>query len=220
MSLIMVNMMNDKTVSAAEMKELDRRTIEIMGVPSMVLMERAALASVCALKEMGFDLSRVVCLCGAGNNGGDGIAVARLLHISGINAEILFVGDSEKCSAETARQKIIAVNYGVHVTKNDTAPLFKATTIVDALFGIGGSRPLEGNFRDAVLAASEARERGAKVLALDIPSGISADTGEILGCAIKADATVTFAFLKAGLTKGPGRAYAGVITVKDIGITD
>ena len=214
-----MNETSNKIINSAEMKELDRRTIEVMGVPSMVLMERAALASVEVLREGSFDLSRVVCLCGPGNNGGDGIAVARLLHIAGTNAEIVFIGNPERCSAETAHQRRIAINYGMRIAYDDLGPTLEATTIVDALFGIGGSRHLEGRFRDAVTAALKAKERGAGILAIDIPSGISADTGEVLGCAVKADATVTFAFLKAGLTKEPGKTCAGVIHVKDIGIT-
>jgi hypoxanthine-DNA glycosylase len=206
-------------VSAYGMKAFDRNTIESHGVPSMVLMERAALAV--AEELAGFNLSRVICVCGAGNNGGDGIAVARLLHLARINAEILFVGDKKKMSVETQRQYAIAKSYDVPIHENKLAILSGATTIVDAMFGIGLTRGLSSEFLDTVKAVNKFRAGGAKVLSIDIPSGVSADTGEILGganSAVSADITVTFAYNKIGLTIEPGRTAAGRIIIKDIGI--
>jgi NAD(P)H-hydrate epimerase len=208
----------DKIVTAAEMKALDARTIHVMGVPSMVLMERAALAIVDALFENAFDLSRVLCVCGVGNNGGDGFAVARILHIKGVCAEVILVGDIAKLSPETKQQMTIAHNYGVQIFENDFAILDQAhTTIVDSLFGIGGSRPLAGSYAEVV---GKINSSPAEVLAVDIPSGISADTGEILGTAVHAKATVTFAYNKIGLTVQQGSDYAGEVIIKDIGIYD
>jgi hypoxanthine-DNA glycosylase len=203
-------------ISAAGMKALDRNTIEHHGIPSMVLMERAALAVVEALNE--FDLSRVICVCGAGNNGGDGIAVARLLHLAGVDAKILFVGDKKKFGAETKQQYAIAKSYGVPICENDRAVISGAATILDAMFGIGLTRGLSGEFLDAAKAVNKFRAKGAKVLSVDIPSGVSADTGEIFGGAINADATVTFSYNKIGMTMEPGKAAAGRVIIKDIGI--
>jgi NAD(P)H-hydrate epimerase len=218
-------------ITSAEMKALDRHTIEKIGIPSMVLMERAALASVEVLTNRslhrrcsGFNLDRVVCVCGAGNNGGDGFAVARLLHLAGIRAEVLFVGDRDHMSDETRQQRAIAASVGVKIYDNCLSALIdvRASTIVDALFGIGLTRPLSGIQSEVVHAINESISHrtmdNVRVLALDIPSGISADTGEILGAAVKANVTVTFAYPKIGLTHEPGKAYAGRIIVKDIGI--
>jgi hydroxyethylthiazole kinase-like uncharacterized protein yjeF len=208
----------EKLVTAAEMKALDAYTIQEIGVPSMVLMERAALAAVDVLYEKHFDLTKVLCICGTGNNGGDGLAVARLLHLKGIRVQALLIGNSAKLTPETKQQMEIARNCGVRVTatESDVSPIReKHTTIVDALLGIGGSRPLDGIYYDAVLLQHATQ---ANILAIDIPSGISADTGEVLGIAVPATATVTFAFNKIGLTIPPGRDYAGDVIVKDIGI--
>jgi NAD(P)H-hydrate epimerase len=213
-------------LTAAEMKRLDAYTIREMGVPSAVLMERAALAVVDELLHGGdpvFDASRVLCVCGAGNNGGDGAAVARILSVAGARAEILFVGSRAEASAETARQLKIAENYGVGLIENpapaDLPRLIAqsgVTTIVDALFGIGLSRPVAGLRREVILACNAS---AAKVLAVDIPSGVSADTGAVMGAAIRADKTVVLAFQKIGMTAEPGKSLAGRTVIRDIGVT-
>jgi NAD(P)H-hydrate epimerase len=216
---------NEAAVSAAQMKSYDEYTVRQMGVPSSVLMERAALAAVDELtsgRDPAFDLSRVICVCGAGNNGGDGAAIARLLFLAGFHAEIVFIGDAASCSAEAAQQLKIAKNYGVALIENPEPEMLtrmlaktNVTTIVDALFGIGLSRPITGIHRDAIAACNASP---AAVLSVDIPSGISADTGEIQGVAVRADKTVVFAFQKLGMTVDPGMKLAGKTVVRDIGI--
>jgi NAD(P)H-hydrate epimerase len=213
-------------LTAEQMRQCDAYTIHEMGVPSMTLMERAALAAVDELltgRDPVFDTAYVLCVCGAGNNGGDGAAVARILSIAGVRAEILFIGDRSKASVETAQQLRIAENYGVGVLENPAPEALRdllteagVTTIVDALFGIGLSRPVEGLYRDAILACDASP---ARILAIDIPSGVSADTGEILGVAARADKTVVLAFQKWGMTAEPGRSLAGRMVIRDIGIT-
>ena len=235
------------------MKRLDRQTIEGHGLPSLVLMERAALAAVDVLLTEGFGLERVSVVCGPGNNGGDGIAVARLLHLAGYKVDLVFVGDPDKRSEETRKQGEIAESYGLRIgtfaavadaanaaavadaagkadamgaagATNVAGAVAKAgasenpTTVVDAIFGIGGVRAPEGDFADAIRYINTSRAAGAKVLAIDVPSGVSADTGDTPGEAVSADVTVTFAYKKVGLTKAPGSALAGKIIVKDIGI--
>jgi NAD(P)H-hydrate epimerase len=207
-------------VTSEEMKRCDHRVIHVLGVPSMVLMERAALAAVDELHGGGFDLSRVLCLCGAGNNGGDGFAAARLLAMEGVAAEALFVGDEAKLTDDTRQQMKIAGNYGVRIEKDFAAAagmMASATTIVDALFGVGLARPLEGIYKEAVEACGRA---AARILSIDVPSGISADTGAVMGAAVRATKTVVLAYQKAGLTREPGRSFAGEIAVRDIGVTD
>lgn len=203
-----------RIVTVKEMKELDGRTIRDMGVPSCVLMERAALSAVAELNK-GFlgPEERVLVVCGSGNNGGDGIAVARLLHLQGIHAEIFLAGSRERMTEETARQWKIAENYGVPRVEE---PMWKEyTTIVDAMFGVGLSRPVEG-VQGEIIRNMNASP--AKKAALDIPSGVDGDTGRELGIAFRADITITFAYRKRGLCLFPGREFAGRVAVTDIGI--
>jgi len=233
----------ERIVTGAEMKRLDERTIKEHGVPSLVLMERAALASVEVLHEEGFDLNYVDVFCGPGNNGGDGIAVARLLFLAGKDVTIIFVGDPEKRSADTIKQQEIAESYGLKAVpfrkelnrlpedyssvQNDPAQAGspyatladdRPGTIVDAIFGIGSIRAPAGDFLEAIRYINERKKHGTKILSLDVPSGVCADTGNVPGEAVTADVTVTFAYKKTGLTLPPGVSYAGKIIVKDIGI--
>lgn len=203
-------------VTCRSMKELDQRTITEKGIPSCVLMERAALAVVQELKR-GFynppEEEHVLVVCGSGNNGGDGIAVARILHLSGIRSDIYLAGSPEKMTEETALQYKIAMNYQVPVVNNPDWSEY--TTIVDAIFGVGLTRVVEGRFREIIRMMNEAE--GWKV-AVDIPSGVDGDNGRELGIAFRADLTVTFAYRKLGLCFYPGRMYAGRTATADIGI--
>jgi NAD(P)H-hydrate epimerase len=219
-------MLTDKSgnrlVTADEMKRLDENTITNHGVPSLVLMERAALAAVETLHEEEFDLTCTVVVCGPGNNGGDGIAVARLLHIAGHDVTVVFVGDRDKRSDETVSQWNIAASYEVEIVEQSVAAerglYVEATTIIDAIFGVGGGRAPGGDFLDAIRMMNRASASGAEILAIDVPSGVSADTGEALGEAVSADVTVTFAYKKVGHATPPGDDLSGDVIVKDIGI--
>ncbi len=196
-----------------EMKSYDGWTIRSMGIPSLVLMERAALSCTAALYEEAFDLRRVLAVCGTGNNGADGVAAARILHLRGISTKVWMVGNPEKYSPDLRTQIKIAENYGVTFVHS---PDFREyTTIVDALFGIGLHRNLEGVFADAV---HKINDSGARVLSVDVPSGVSGTTGAVLGAAVRADVTQTFAWEKRGLILYPGAAYAGKVRTADIGI--
>ncbi|MCL2784955.1 MAG: NAD(P)H-hydrate epimerase [Propionibacteriaceae bacterium] len=210
--------MSTSPVTAAQMKDLDALTITTHGIPALVLMERAALACVDVLREEYFNLSRVIVVCGTGNNGGDGVAVARLLHLAGVKAEAVLVGDPSNQSKQMSRQLLIAYSYRVPLLNLDEARLQTPTTVVDAVLGIGGTRAPAGEILEAVRYINAKRKTGARVLALDIPTGVSTDTGEIPGEAVQADITVTFAYQKRGLTLSPGREAAGRVVVKDIGI--
>lgn len=201
-------------VNAAQMKEFDRRTIEDYGVPSLVLMERAALAVVQELENGEFNLHRTIIVCGSGNNGADGFAVARLLALKNIDVAVLFTGKEESLTEEAKIQKKICENYGINIHKN--SDLSEYTCIVDAIFGVGLSRPLTEGYAEIVQSMNHA---GAKILAVDIPSGISADTGAVMGAAVRADKTVTFGFRKIGQVLYPGTEYCGMTVVSDIGIS-
>lgn len=201
-------------VSSEEMKRYDRNTIEYFGIPPLVLMERAALAAAEEIErrcELG---KRVLVVAGCGNNGGDGIAIGRLLLLRGYEVEIWLIGNRERCSEETARQLEIIEKYGCPVQNKIENGEYDI--IVDALFGIGLSRNVEGVYAQAI---EEINRRNAYVCAVDIPSGIHTDTGAVMGMAVKADFTVTFAFEKLGHILYPGCLYAGEVVCRQIGIT-
>lgn len=205
-----------RIVACREMKELDRRTIEEMGVPSCVLMERAALKTVKEMEAVfGRENSeqRILCVCGSGNNGGDGMGIARILFLHGYRAEIFLAGNREKFTEETARQFHIAQKYQVPVVMNPDWSEY--TTIVDAVFGVGLTRPVEGRYAQLIRQMNEC---SAWKVAVDIPSGVDGDTGMELGTAFRADLTVTFGYRKAGLCLYPGRMLAGRTVTADIGI--
>lgn len=200
-----------RVVNAAQMKYLDDRTIEYHKVDQMVLMERAALAVVKHLQT--FDLTRVLVVCGSGNNGGDGIAIARILHLKGVSVELAFVGNPKKKSTGCLGQWEIADTYDIRMVNNPQYSEY--TTIVDAIFGVGLSRTVTGSYAEVIQSINKS---GVPVVAVDIPSGICADTGKVLGCAVKADMTVTFAYEKVGQLLSNGRLYCGKLVLEDIGI--
>lgn len=200
-----------RVVNAAQMKYLDNNTIQYHRVDQMVLMERAALAVVEELQS--FDLTHVLVICGSGNNGGDGIAIARILHLKGVSVDLFFAGNPEKKSTGCTAQWEIADSYGIRWVNNPNYSEY--TTIVDALFGVGLSRPVADSYAEVIQSVNVS---GVPVVAVDIPSGICADTGNVLGCAIKADLTVTFAFEKVGQLLSVGKQHCGRLVLKDIGI--
>lgn len=200
-------------LNAAQMKQADQRMIQEMGIPSMVLMERAALQTVMTMEEKGVSLSRALIVCGSGNNGGDGFAIARLLVEKGYQPDVVFVGNMESRSEETRLQMQILTNLGIPV--GNSLPKKEYSVIIDAVFGIGLSRNIEGRYREII---EEMNAYSGYKAAVDIASGISADDGKVLGAAFKADLTVTFAYAKAGQILFPGKGYSGEIVVKEIGI--
>lgn len=204
--------MKKTPITAEQMRHFDSYTINKIGIPSLVLMERAALAVRDeVLNAFPLYLDHVVVVAGSGNNGGDGLDVARLLHIAGVKVTILNVGNPDHASAEHQTQEKICQYYQISET-TDLDVLKQASLIIDAMFGIGIDRPVTGAYADAIDAINHSK---ALVVAIDMPSGINTDTGEVMGTAVKADATVTFAFNKVGLTKGDGAKHAGRIVIAD-----
>ncbi len=201
-------------VNAREMKNCDKNTIEFYKMPSEVLMERAALAVVEKIRQQGYDTTHVLAVCGNGNNGGDGVAAARILCEQGVSVSILLVDQNHPYSDGMQKQLSIAESYGMHIINEWEDVGY--TLILDAIFGIGLSRQIEGKTAELIRRINEAK---APVVAVDIASGISADNGNILGCAVKADMTVTFAFKKLGQLLYPGADHTGRLFVCDIGIT-
>lgn len=205
-------------VDSRQMKQCDKNTIEHFGVPSLLLMERAALSVV---EEIDLYFSqkckqtekKVLLVCGCGNNGGDGLAIARILWQRGYKITIVMPKESRKLSLEAKTQIEILYRYGISM--EDTIPEKEFDVIVDALFGVGLTRNLEGINKEYITCIN--KMRGLKI-AVDIPSGIHADTGEVMGVGFYADITITFAFAKLGLLLYPGTEYAGKVLVKEIGI--
>ena len=197
-----------------QMRRADLYTIEEIGVPSMVLMERAALEVVRCMEEEQLDFRKVLVVCGSGNNGGDGYAIARLLHLKGHDVTIFFAGNSQKRSEENAQQAKIAAHYEIPVITNlDTE---EYSVIIDALFGTGLKREVTGHYREVLCSVNQ---MAGKKVAVDLPSGIHDTTGARMGIAFCADLTVAIAFPKRGLFLQEGNVCAGKILTGDIGIS-
>lgn len=199
--------------NGGQMKDADTYTINEVGIPSLVLMERAALKTVEVMEDNGIDISRALVVCGSGNNGGDGFAITRLLREKGKEAELFFAGRESSLSEECRIQKRITENLGIPVFTD--FPKKEYTVIIDAVFGVGLSREITGHWLE-VLRWMNAQS--AQKVAVDIPSGISAATGQVLGEAFRADLTVAMACVKLGCALFPGRSYAGKTVPAAIGI--
>ncbi len=203
-----------RTVSIAQARQGDSHTIQEIGIPSLVLMERAALGATGRLLNGNFDLSKVLVFAGTGNNGGDGLAIARMLHVRGVDITVMLTGAEDHTSTETAQQLKILHYYQIPVIPAST-DLTGYTTIVDAIFGIGLDRPVEGKFADWINAINAS---SAKVFSVDVPSGLNADTGEPQGATVKTTATSSFAYAKNGFVTEQGKQYTGQLYVEDIGV--
>lgn len=206
-------------VTGDEMKEYDNNTIMNHGKTSLELMENAAKTLFKRVMLM-YPVKRVLIVCGTGNNGGDGLALARLLLKENVEVDVCIVGDTfkgtESFKVQLSRLDDLPVVYISKDTLLKTS-LDKYCVIVDAMFGVGLSREINGDYRNIIEKCNELH--GYKI-SVDIPSGICANTGKVLGCAFSADCTVTFAFGKLGLYLYPGTSYAGEIIVTDIGISE
>jgi len=206
------------------MREADRHTIEDLGVPGLELMENAAEGVVDALRESFPEVRRILILCGSGNNGGDGLAAARLLASGDLEIKVLLFADPKKLSpdatenfrqAETAGVPIVVVE-GEDLSALDTelAPN-PPDLIVDALLGTGIDRPLGGRLAEVVHRIEEAEP---PVIAVDVPTGLSGSSAEVPGPVMPAELTVTFAALKHCHVLPPACLHCGEVAVVDIGI--
>lgn len=207
--------MNEKVVTAEQMKRIDQHAIQEIGIPSMVLMERAALS---VTDEILSDLApeeNILVVCGTGNNGGDGIAIARMLYLKGKRVTVALLGEKEKMSPETKLQLDIAEKIEVPTLPVQAIEEWLAYThIMDSLFGIGLNRNVEGSARKII---EQINHSDARVIAVDIASGFSASAGKILNTVVYADQTITFGFKKKGMDTEEGKRVCGEIIVKEIG---
>ncbi|MGE4277285.1 MAG: NAD(P)H-hydrate dehydratase [Lawsonibacter sp.] len=219
--------------TTAQMQELDRIAIQERGIPSLELMEHAAQAVAETARELLFfntqtigtsdgagSVPRVAAFCGPGNNGGDGIAAARLLIKMGYEVRAFLVGDRGKMTpdARAMEEKLIAAGGALEtflLEKQPLAWLSACGCMVDALFGVGLKRPVAGDFLTAVQTMNR---EDCPVVACDLPSGLDGDTGEVLGEAVNAAVTVTFTCAKPGLYLGEGGSHTGEVRVASIGI--
>ena len=207
-----------RVLTAAELRELDRIASERHGVPIVRLMEAAGRA---VADESAAGLAagrRVLVFAGPGHNGGDGVVAARLLVERGVPVEVWLAAPPEgfkgEARANLGRLRALGVPLGEGVPPKAEA----GCVAVDALLGTGLSRPASGRFAEGIAAIERARAAGARVVAVDVPSGLDADSGRPLGPCVQADVTVTMAVLKPGLCQEPGASLAGRIVTADIGV--
>ena len=219
-------------VTGAEMQALDRETIEARGVSGEILMESAGRALIRPVLGLRSDSARseapIRAFCGAGNNGGDGFVLVRHLRAEGIEAEAILIGDPARLSRDAASnwKRLEAIGASRLIVDPgdedvDWDRLLSDTSVaVDALFGTGLKRGISGGFARLIESFATARVRGLKILSVDIPSGVSAHSGRVLGVAVSADRTLTISLPKIGLVLEPGRSHAGEIQVARVGIAD
>ena len=210
-----------RVLTVREIRDLDRRAIEETGIPGLVLMENAALAVADAIGERFAAAEHVGILCGPGNNGADGLAVARQLDARGYRVTVLQAAFGREASADARAQRAILAALGVEVTDlaagagpASLAALGGADVVVDALFGSGLSRPLEG---DAARLCEALSALGPPVVAVDLPSGLDGDRGQPIGPHVRATLTVTFAAPKPALVLPPACDSCGELVVGDLG---
>ncbi len=208
-------------VTAERSRRIDWIAREERGLTTAILMERAGEAVLEAVEELVGPHSRVAVLCGKGNNGGDGLVVARLAHLDDYKVSCLVACPQQELGADATARLIEAIEAGVEPVFCDSAVwdealahMAQTDVIVDALLGTGTRGEVEGVYREAIVSANSS---GKPIVAVDIPSGIDCDTGEMLGSAIYATRTVTFGLPKPFLFQGEGIERSGKWTVADIG---
>jgi NAD(P)H-hydrate epimerase len=194
--------------SAAQCRQLDRLAGALPGISEALLMERAGAAAFALLRQRWPQAFRILVLCGTGNNGGDGFVVARLAHETGLAVKVLQLGDADRIdgAARAALEPLLAT--GIEPQPFVPGQALEADVLVDALLGTGLERPVEGDWRAAIAAMNAS---GIPCLALDLPSGLHADRGTVLGAAVRADVTLTFIGRKPGLYTGRAADHVGEV---------
>jgi hydroxyethylthiazole kinase-like uncharacterized protein yjeF len=200
---------------AAATREADRRAAADFGLVGGALMERAGAAAFAMLRERFPRARRIAVVCGPGNNGGDGYVLARLARAAGLTAQVSSPGGVDRLRGDAAAAQARWAETGGATEVLVGGRLPESDVVVDALFGTGLERPLEGGWRQAVEAMNACRR---PVFALDIASGLHADSGRVLGVAVQAAVTLTFIGLKAGLFTARGREASGLILFDDLGV--
>jgi NAD(P)H-hydrate epimerase len=202
--------------AASQVRELDRRAIELCGIPGYELMTRAGLAALDAIRFSWPEARAITVLCGPGNNAGDGYIVARAARDQGLRAQVVAVTPPEKLTGDARRA---CDDY--HAKGGRSVPwstdALDGDVLVDALLGIGLTRPLSAELADVVETINVA---GRPVVAIDIPTGLHADTGQVLGTAVRAALTITFIGRKLGCYLGSGPNHCGELRLHELGVPD
>lgn len=198
-------------VTSSEMQEIDKYTIEQIKIPSMVLMEMAAYKTYSLIKNISRENARCLVVVEGGNNGGDGIAIARMLYLAGYKVQVYYINRISNQSEQFSKQYEIARNLGIEFIDNTGD---EYDIIVDAIFGVGLTRNVEGIHAKVISKLNS--YHGTKI-SVDMPTGINATTGKVLNVAFMADYTVTFGYIKRGLVLYPGAGYSKENIVADIG---
>lgn len=210
-------------LTRAEVRNVDRRAIEDFGLPGIVLMENAGRNAAALLHAIA-PAAPITIVCGRGNNGGDGFVMARHLELAGHAVQILLAGDPAGITGDAAVNHRVAVAAGMPIVLMEAAPaaewdeaLARAEWIVDALLGTGATGPARGATATVIAAIDRARTAGARVFAVDLPSGLDCDSGQPLGPCVRADVTGTFVARKIGFDRPAAAEFTGVVHVLDIG---
>ncbi|MGA2496327.1 MAG: NAD(P)H-hydrate epimerase [Tepidisphaeraceae bacterium] len=203
-------------LSRQQVREVDRLAIERYGIPGIVLMENASTGAARVALAMLRGKRRALILCGGGNNGGDGLAIARHLHNRRIEVLIATTVDPASYKGDAAINMHIVrqMNLPVQPATPELVRQWQGGLIIDAIFGTGLSQPPRGDF---AAIANAVERNGSPVLAIDVPSGLDGDTGLPLGAAIRAVATVTFVAAKKGFANAASKPYSGRVIVTGIG---
>jgi hydroxyethylthiazole kinase-like uncharacterized protein yjeF len=207
-----------KVVTAEEMRIIDEKAIRKYGIPGATLMERAGLSAAVRIREL-FDKKKVIVLSGGGNNGGDGIVIARNLYNWGWNVKVLIMvkegalGPACLAQYNIARKTGVPIEFRTTLTDKDV----HGAVVVDALLGTGLNKPVKSSWSGLITMLNKTE---APIVSVDIPSGISADDGQIKGAAVRADYTVTFGLPKIGHFLYPGADHTGHLMVEDIGLPE
>lgn len=219
-----------RIVTASEMKQMDEYAIRKIGIPGVVLMENAGqgVFETILRREGSLKGKRIGIFCGTGNNGGDGFVIARHVKLAKAHPEVFVIGSSELKKGETRTNFQILERMGISSTRiRSTKAIQKVKEqakgwdlIVDAIFGTGLSRPLKPLHAACVDFINEQKKKGVRVYSVDIPSGLHADTGEIMGSAVHASVTVTFALKKRGFYFGLGPSLCGEVEVAKISMDE
>ena len=207
------------TISCDEMKAMDSYAIKDVGIPSIVLMENAALKVVENIDL--HNINSFTIICGIGNNGGDGLAVARHLILKEKIVDLFIIGNLDKATEDFNINLNILENMGIkftHITEEKDLTVLKESlkrndSAIDSIFGIGLTRNIEDLYKEVI---SLINSKSKNILSIDIPSGLDGDTGKVLGISVKANTTITFHLMKKGLLDK--EEYTGEIIVEPIGI--
>ncbi|MBE5744763.1 MAG: NAD(P)H-hydrate dehydratase [Clostridiales bacterium] len=202
-----------KILTCEQMRDADEYTIKGRGVPSQTLMERAGKALAAQAEKMSGN-GRILCVCGGGNNGGDGFICARLLRCGGYEIDAVCMANRFSADCQIAKDNYVAAGGKVWTE----FPQKEYSLVIDCLLGTGFHGALGGIYADAIHRINDYKKGGAKVLSADIPSGVNGDNGSVEGVAVKADATVCLGEIKAGVYLGDGIDYSGEKLRADIGI--